>query len=266
MVAGNTLELYLLGGFKAHLGSRRFEIKRYRLERALLVFLAVESSYPHWRTELADLFWPDQIESVGRTNLRQVLAGLRKALGDCGQCDSYVIVTPDTVQFNKESKYWVDLEEYLKVLDAVQVHQHDRVIDCQSCINKLNYAYKLYRGNFLNGHFLSDSRYFQEWVICHNERIVRQQIWLLKSLASIRASQGEKEKAVECLCELLNIDPYNEFVHHWLMELYFDLGRRIDALLQYELCSEIFERELGIQPTVELSILYERIKSGTLPA
>lgn len=255
-----TLELYLFGNFEARIGYIDFAIHRYKLERALLAYLAAEFKQPHWRDELAELFWPERRQGVARTNLRQVLTGLRKSLSDDGGEQPYLLITRDKVRFNQNSNYWIDLGAYQDCLATIQDHQHIGEPFCSECISNLRRANNLYRGTFLDGPFLAKSTLFQEWVVTQREIVKRQQIQVLEKLSQILFQQGHFEQACELLCKLLEIDPFHEPAYRRLMSTYAKIGRPGDALLQYRICSKILADELNIQPTEETTSLYERIK------
>jgi DNA-binding SARP family transcriptional activator len=74
------LSIKLLGPPEASLEGRplRFRIKK---ALALLCYLAAEGGR-HPRRELAELLWPQSEERRARTDLRSVLAKLRKTLGE----------------------------------------------------------------------------------------------------------------------------------------------------------------------------------------
>lgn len=255
-----TLQLYLFGNFEARIGSKDFAIHRYKLERALLAYLGAEFEQAHWRDELAELFWPERRQGVARTNLRQVLTGLRKALSDNRGEQPYLLITRDRVRFNQSSNYWIDLVAYQDCLAAIQAHQHIGEPFCPDCISNLKMADNLYRGTFLNGPFLAKSVLYQEWVVTQREIVSRQQIQVLEKLSQILFNQGQFEQTCELLCKLLQIDPFHEPAYRRLMSTYTKIGRPGDALLQYRICSEILADELNIQPTEETTSLYERIK------
>ena len=65
--------------------------------RALLAYLAVESGRPHRREALAALLWPNCPKSAARTNLRQALYRLRRALTDHQATHPHLLVTAKAV-------------------------------------------------------------------------------------------------------------------------------------------------------------------------
>src|SRR5512132_1627318 len=80
--------------------------------RALLAYLAVESDRSHRRETLIGLLWPDSPEEAARHNLRQALFNLRLALGDHTAMPPYLIITRNEIQFNRDSDYSLDLDQF----------------------------------------------------------------------------------------------------------------------------------------------------------
>ena len=76
------LSLSFLGTFQVKLNHEPVTNFGYDKVRALLAYLALESSFPQRRELLITLFWPDQTETVARKSLNQALYILRRAVGD----------------------------------------------------------------------------------------------------------------------------------------------------------------------------------------
>ena len=77
--------------------------------RALLAYLAVESGRAHRRESLAALLWPGYPDRSARTNLRNALANLRTAIGDREAEPPFLLITRETLQFNRASDHWLDV-------------------------------------------------------------------------------------------------------------------------------------------------------------
>lgn len=80
MLDDQTWRLSLLGGLRAERGP--LAVTRFRTHKtaALLAVLAFSPRRVHPREELADRLWPDDEAEVGRANVRQALASLRRQL------------------------------------------------------------------------------------------------------------------------------------------------------------------------------------------
>src|SRR5215468_8419251 len=74
------VDLRLLGGFQARLRHGPSLTVPTRKAQALLAYLALPCGVAHPRDKLAALLWGDMREGQARTNLRQTLFTLRKAL------------------------------------------------------------------------------------------------------------------------------------------------------------------------------------------
>jgi DNA-binding SARP family transcriptional activator len=110
------IKLYLLGGFQVTQQERPLTAFRSERARALLAYLALESSRPLTRVHLAKLFWPHYDPEVARTSLRVTLSNLRQLL----QPLDLIHATYHTVQFNaRHPEFWCDLLAWQAQLDAL---------------------------------------------------------------------------------------------------------------------------------------------------
>ena len=91
------LSLSLLGSFQVTLGGEPVTSLESDKVRGLLAFLAEESHRAHRRAALATLLWPDRPDRVARTNLRNALANLRKAIGDRHAIPPFLLITRETI-------------------------------------------------------------------------------------------------------------------------------------------------------------------------
>jgi DNA-binding SARP family transcriptional activator/predicted ATPase len=253
------LSLSLLGPFQARLGPEPVTELRMRKEQALLAYLAVESHRPHRREALAELFWPERPEGVARAGLRQALSNVRRAIGS-----EYLQTTRLTVRFNTATDHWLDLGLYRAQLAAAQSHPHDDPEACPLCMGRLQQAVALYRGPFLAGLELDDSRAFQEWITLHRERLFRQQGEALRRLTAYRLALGELERARRYGRRWVELDPWSERAHRQWMEVLALSGRRRAAMEQFESCRRILVDELGVEPRPETVALYEQIRDGKI--
>jgi DNA-binding SARP family transcriptional activator len=145
------LSLRLLGSFRVTLDDRPvigFESDKVR---ALLAYLAVESDRPHRREALVGLLWPDWPESSARQNLSQALYNLRTVIGDREVEPPFLLVTPQTLQFNRESDH---------SLDTAALTDRPAV----ATVDELEAAAEVCRGTFLTGFSIPDCAAFEEWI------------------------------------------------------------------------------------------------------
>ena len=236
----------------------------YDKVRALLAYLAVEAESPRRREALATLFWPDQSPKLARQSLRQSLSTLRRAIQDRSASPSFLLIEGDTIQLNRSSNVWLDVDALQMHLREASEHAHPHpdVETCQTCIQSLEKAVALYRGDFLEGLLLSDSIEFEEWAMIWRERLRTQVLTALYHVTRHYLHRGKYALAQTYALRQVEMEPYREEAHRQLMLILARSGQRSAALAQYETCRRFLNKELGVEPARETRALYERIRSA----
>lgn len=129
---------------------------------ALFLYLAVTAANgdpPHARTDLADLFWSELPPEQRRSNLRYLLSDLRGLVGD------YLLITPQTVSFNRLAPYWLDVEVVRTTLTAATTGM------AQRSDAEITAALALYQGEFLAGFRVRNAPSFMQWVATQRQEL-----------------------------------------------------------------------------------------------
>lgn len=255
------LSLRLLGPFAISLNHKPISGLTSEKVRGLLAFLAMESDRPHRRDTLAEMFWPDRPRGVGRNNLKQTIAILRKALGDRHSESPFLLVSRDEIKFNPDSPHWIDASAYHTLVKAAQEHDHVDLEDCEHCGKFLSTAVETYRGDFLGDFSISDSQAFEEWSLVQRESLRQGQSKSLRCLISCCEKRGDFERATAYARKLVELESWNEENHRTLMRLYAERGMRSKALRQYQVCERIMKDEFGVQPAEETKSLLKDISN-----
>lgn len=213
--------------------------------RALLVYLAVEQR-SHQRTALAGLLWPDEPDARARKNLSQTLLEVRKAIGDLTVEPPFLQITPQTLSFNSQSNYWLDVAVF------------DRALHEQNFVQVID----LYRGPFLDDFALPDSDLWEAWVEATREKRQQQALDAFFKLSIQYEEQGKLDAALATVRRLLALAPWQEEAHRQLMWLLALDGQRSAALTQYDTLTHMLLDELGVPPAPETDALYDRIVAG----
>ncbi|MGZ8514748.1 MAG: ATP-binding protein, partial [Candidatus Limnocylindrales bacterium] len=119
-------------------------------------------------------------------------------------------------------------------------------------------ARELYRGEPL-----PDDRY-ADWAVRPRETLAQDYLSLLTRIAELEERDGRREAAIDCLREVLDLEPSDETAHRNLMRLYALGNRRQLALRQFEWLRTILARELEVEPSRESRELYREILEGRL--
>jgi len=237
-----TLKISVLGPFEARWSDGRAADIGSRKARALLAYLAVESGRSHNRELLATLLWGDSPEERARHNLRQALSKIRQC------CKGALLSEDDGVR--------IDLGAC--ATDVIQFEglaNSEDAGDLQDCL-------ALYRGELLDGPMVREPG-FEEWLLMARARLCRLAYQAADRLVRILVEDDRIDEAVSTLERRLAMDPACEPAHRELMELLARLGRRSDALRQYQICKDALARALGMEPSSETSQLFRTLQKST---
>lgn len=252
------LSLRLLGGFSLDRGAGLADGISYEKGRALLAYVAAESSLAHQRRGLAALFWPDLPLNAALANLRLVLLNLRQALD---AADFPLLqVERDSVRVVQELLPRIDLARFLSVASE----DGSCAVDDERSLARCAEAAALYRGEFLAGISLPECPAFEEWVQVHRETCQRSVLVMLARLAAACERQGAIASALPFASRYIELAPWDEDGHRRLMRLLALNGQPGAALAQYDHCRRILRSELGVAPGEAIRVLAEQIGRGEL--
>src|SRR6059058_6527134 len=236
---------------------------------ALLAYLAVEQGV-HSRDKITALLWPESDEERGKASLRRALAYLRESLDEPSHERSrnvpppstHVLIEHQTLSFNFASDFEIDTQT---LETAFTLARRRSSSDPRTHLAHLQMAASCYRGNFLDGLSLPDAPDFEDWLLLQRESWRRQANTVFDRLSQWQTEAGELENALETTTRWVEHDLLNETAHTRLMQLHSALGDRAAALRAFERCRSILERELSVEPSSEIMVLAERIRSQASP-
>lgn len=255
MTAQAQLNIQLLGGFAAELNGRPFTKIPSRKAEALLAYLVCHQR-PFPRETLADLLWDDRPQDQALANLRSLLSGLRRVL------KPYLTITRQEIGFNHDSSTWLDVTAFSGGMAILKREQPSQLLQNEAELAELEAAVALYRGDFLAGFHVRESRRFEEWASLERERWQRLAAQAWQVLARSMMQRGQYPSGLQYAVRLLEVDPLSEAAHRQMMLLLARSGQRSAALQQYQMCTRILDEELGVPPASETTTLYERIRSS----
>lgn len=240
--------LTVLGGFELSAPTAGAPMLATRKSQALLVHLAMAAGQPRLRGQLAALLWGRSAEEQARASLRQALSSLRKVLD----------VSGETVLHTEGEAVWLDPAAL-----AVDALRFETLLD-RATPEALEQAVALYRGDFLAGFVLNEEA-FEDWLMVERERLRERQIQALLRLSEHYLCVNALDRAVSTARQLLSLNPLQEAGHRALMQGYWRLGRRSDALQHYEHCVRLLQTELGVPPEPATLVLHRAILTGSPP-
>ncbi|MBN1311519.1 MAG: tetratricopeptide repeat protein [Anaerolineae bacterium] len=241
------LELTVLGPPHAALDEE--PVTDFISSKALILFcyLALEGNRSHARETLAGLLWGEMPEERARSNLRQALHNIQKLF------PGYFTVTRQTAAFDISQPHRLDAVTFRELIE------HSEVDGAQ-----LEMAVSLYQGEFLDGLYVDDAPALEDWLRVERERHRLLLLSAIERLADHHTLRGEWERAADLVRHALSIEPWREESHRRLMLLLARQGEYNAALAHYEICCQALDDDLGAEPTVETTALYERIQRSRI--
>ncbi len=258
------LSIALLGPLQVSVGGNPIPALESPKVRALLAYLVMEQDQPQSRIYLIGLLWPDYPEESARHNLRQALYNLRSLIGDHNSSLPYLLVTRESIQFNKESDFSLDIDQFNHYFFTCEEHLSRCKEDCSIHAERLEEMVKLYRGEFLKQLYLDGSAEFEEWTLVHRENLHQRVLEAHCYLANYYELHGDFNAARQHATRQLELDPWREEAHRQMMRALVLDGLRSVAIEQYEICRSLLSKELDVEPSEETRELYNQIRLGTL--
>lgn len=179
------------------------------IRSAILVVLAVERDIA--REEVMALFWPESPGPRARHSLNQALHRLRADFGG-----EWLAAPGDRLQAT--DALTTDVHDFLDAIGAEDLRR----------------AIELYRGRFLQGARLADSRSFEEWADRWESRLATRFRDACRASIERNAGEGNLDTAVDVARRWLDIDPEAEEPNHRLTQLLAAAGRVPEALQHVE--------------------------------
>jgi len=205
----------------------------------LLVFLAsVEASQVNTRDTVLAMFWPELPAPRARRALNQALYELRQALGPG------VIVSQGDQSIRVErTRLCCDAEAFRSAVEG------GALVD----------AMALYRGEFLDGFFVSGVPEFERWQAQQRDLFRRNAAAAAARLSDAALSEGRPEEAVQWVRRHLEIARHDERALRHLMNLLTQSGNPTEAIEAYRAFAANLAAELEIEPSVESNRLLHEI-------
>jgi DNA-binding SARP family transcriptional activator len=232
---GAPLEICLLGELEVRRAGKAVALPASRKTRALLGYL-VATGKAQPRNHLCDLFWADSDDP--RAALRWSLNKLRPIVDEATA--ARLRSEGDRVAFAPQGAL-VDLTALQQRIGA----------DCSRVPTEaLASTITYFRGEFLEGLDLPGCYHYHAWCMAERARLRTLRTSMLAIL--VERFSARPETALRYARERCAVDPFDEQAHIALIRLLGDLGRKREALAQYEDCRRILERELGALPSAAL--------------
>ena len=242
----------LLGKLRFTFGQQMITSINTNRMRSLLAFLVLHGESAQSREHLAFLLWPESGDAQARTNLRQLLHNLRRALPvEC----SLLVSDNQTVQWLPDSSCTIDVIEFEAAVRAAKIAKNDSA----TMRAALEDATRLYQDDLLPD-------LYDDWLQTRREQLRNQFAEILSRLSALLESAGDYDAGIRHATRLVALDPLRETYYQTLIRLHLRNRDRSSALRVYHQCMRNLQRELGVSPSKMTQELFmQALKSDELP-
>lgn len=249
------MQITLFGNLNIKAGGAAVTTVNSNRLHALLAWLILEACEPQPRERLASVLWPESTSAQARTNLRQLLHHLKRALP--AECTS-LRTDQFSVHWHRDASCEIDIARFSgKLADAEKARLQN---DTSRERDLLAAAAAIYQDDLLPS-------LYDEWLLPLRQEFRGQFAQALNRLTSLLEEQGELPLAISCAERLVTHDPLSEPGYRQLIRLQAAAHDRAGALRTYHRCLKVLRRELGVSPGAETVALFEKVlKSDTVTA
>ncbi len=237
------LRVTLFGGFGLERSGEAIAPPAGHKARLLLAYLLLHPRAEHERAFLAGLLWPDLPERAARRRLSQALWQVKQVFVGVESSRLRVRLAP-------QASFWLDVHAFQENVRRGEAARGE------AQIRAWTEAVELYRGPLLPG-------FYEDWVLLLREQLHDDYLRSLDALANALMREGRYEEALTPARRLAAEEPLNEAAHGQVIRLYALLGRREEALRQYDSLRRILAQELGARPGPPIERLVEQVRRQT---
>jgi DNA-binding SARP family transcriptional activator/predicted ATPase len=241
------MRIHLFGNLRISVGEHAVTAVNTNRLHSLIAYLILHGDTPQPRERLAFILWPASTESQARTNLRQLLHHLKRAL----PADSDLLETNHfSVRWCQDASCWIDTVEFQNALAEAAAAR--AIQDSGREIQALRTAAQLYEDDLLPS-------LYDDWLTPLREDFRLGVSEGLRRLVALFEEQRDYAAAIPYAQRLTGLDPLSEPNHQLLIRLHASNNDRPSALRAYHQCMRILRRELGIEPGSSTLELFQRV-------
>lgn len=247
------IQISMLGGFRMAYKDNIISDNDNRSRKiwTLLEYLITFHQKEISHSSLISLLWHNTESNVDPENaLKTILHRARTSL------DQLQYPAPKLIIHRKEAYYWnrnVEYELDIDLFEEACNKAEDSNLSTSERMTWYKKAFELYKGKFL------PKNTGEDWVVPIAGYYHSLYLRAVHNMIDLLLADEAYDKIIPICATASNIDPYDEPIHfHFIRSLYMT-GNHKKALEQYEHVIHMFYDSFGINPSKEITDLYQEI-------
>jgi DNA-binding SARP family transcriptional activator len=253
--AGPSLAISMLGDVTVRYRGEEVSLGSSKNGRAIFRYLAALPDRSAPSDVLLEMFWPQDEPQEAKHKLHVAVSTLRQALqeglGSLLEERDGIVFADDRYVLLPSLEVELDVDRFARHIAAG--HRLEREGRDEGATAEYEAACALYRGDFLPQDLYAD------WAVAPRARYEELFLTALGRLAEHHVEQQCYADGVSCCRQILARDSFREDAYRQLMRCYSRMGRRNQALREFQACKEVLRWELGVEPMRETVELYDKI-------
>lgn len=251
----NGLKIYMFGDFRVVFNNQTLLFPT-RETQSLFAYLILNRDRCFDRSLIGEQFFPDLSFNNARKRLRNCIWRIRSVFESVGaDSNSFLTISNRDIGFRSDCNYWLDIERFENVIEkkspkVFKSLNEKSVVELQNCLT-------FYRGDLLES--IDD-----QWCFWERERLKVLFLRGLEKLMNHHLDSAEWHRAIGVAIRIIGSDPLREHVYRNLMRSYYAIGDRPAALMEYQKCANILQKELDVLPMKSTQKLKLAIENETL--
>jgi LuxR family maltose regulon positive regulatory protein len=236
------LDIHTFGPAQVLRNEQLLNLSDWQTRETRDLFFYFLNSPPVTKEQVGAIFWPDISPARLKMRFKTNMYRLRRAVGQ-----DVIIFQGDNYRFNRNIDYVCDREYFEELLTEASL-----IKQINERISRLQKAVDL-----VTGPYLADID--SDWVALERAHLEEFYLNALSELANDYLSTNQALQSLEISERILKVNPLLEQTYRLRMRAFSMLKDRVSITKQYQLCREILEQELGIQPSNETERLFKHL-------
>lgn len=247
----------MLGGFSVRVGENEIQDSSARTHQLwhLIEYLIAYRHRTVTQEELIQVLWPEGNIDNPANALKNLVYRVRTTLSSNGlaYAREMIVYSRGSYRWNNNLVTVVDTEEFEEQYKMAMTS--GQTVENQ--VRRYCDTIDLYSGDFLPG------ARFETWVVSLSSHYRWMYFNCVYAVLEILEEQQRYAEMEQICRKAVGIDQFEEAAHRYLIFALMRQGKQAQALAHYSAVTDLFFRELGINPSSSMRALYREIVKAT---